>query len=89
MPIQYVAPPKNLGRYTCPHCSTLSQVNKYQHCFPDDCHSRFKGQPCSAKTKTLEISHMVRKEQQEGLKNTSKTIMTNSLTNHMMVSKQY
>ena len=44
MPIQYVAPPKDLGRYTCPHCSTLSQVNKYQHCFPDDCHSRFKGQ---------------------------------------------
>lgn len=39
MPIQYIAPQKDLGRYTCPHCGTLSQVKKDQHRFPDDCYS--------------------------------------------------
>ena len=32
----YVQPNKELVKYTCPHCNTLSQVEKSQHYFPSD-----------------------------------------------------
>ena len=32
----YVQPSKELIKYTCPHCNTLSQVEKSQHYFPSD-----------------------------------------------------
>lgn len=43
MPIQYIAPQKDLRRYTCPHCGTVSQVKIEQHHFQDDCHSTGHG----------------------------------------------
>ena len=43
MPIQYIAPQKDLRRYTCPHCGTVSQVKIEQHHFQDDCHSTVHG----------------------------------------------
>lgn len=32
----YVKPSKELVKYTCPHCNTLSQVDRSQHNFPSD-----------------------------------------------------
>ena len=32
----YVQPSKELVKYTCPHCNTLSQMEKGTHRFPDD-----------------------------------------------------
>ena len=32
----YVQPNKELVKYTCPHCNTLSQVDRSQHNFPSD-----------------------------------------------------
>lgn len=32
----YVQPSKELVKYTCPHCNTLSQVDKFQHHFQSD-----------------------------------------------------
>lgn len=43
MPIQYIAPQKDLGRYTCPHCGTVSQVKREYHHFQDDCHPTGRG----------------------------------------------
>lgn len=43
MPILYIAPQKDSGRYTCPHCSTVSQVNIERHHFHEDCHSTGHG----------------------------------------------
>lgn len=39
MPILYIAPQKDSGRYTCPHCGTVSQVKIEQHHFQDDFNS--------------------------------------------------
>ena len=36
MMTNYVEPNKNLMSYTCPHCHTLSQMEKGQHYFPSD-----------------------------------------------------
>lgn len=36
MAATYVKPEKEKNLYTCPHCNTLSQVDKYQHHFPHD-----------------------------------------------------
>lgn len=32
----YVKPEKGQNKYTCPHCNTLSQVDKSHHSFPND-----------------------------------------------------
>ena len=32
----YVKPQKDARKYTCPHCNTLSQMDKSQHSFPND-----------------------------------------------------
>lgn len=36
MAATYVKPEQEKNQYTCPHCNTLSQVDKYQHHFPFD-----------------------------------------------------
>ena len=33
---QYIEPQKNLGKYTCPHCNTISQMEKETHIFNSD-----------------------------------------------------
>lgn len=57
MPIQYIAPQKDLKRYTCPHCGTVSQVKIEQHHFQDDCHSA--GHGCVSLTNRLTIHRCV------------------------------
>lgn len=57
MPIQYIAPKKELRRYTCPHCGTVSQVKIEQHHFQDDCQSA--GHGCVSITNRLTIHRCV------------------------------
>lgn len=57
MPIIYIAPQKDLKRYTCPHCATVSQVKIEQHHFQDDCHSA--GHGCISITNRLTIHRCV------------------------------
>lgn len=33
---KYIAPEKDLTSYTCPHCNTISQMDKEQYCFKKD-----------------------------------------------------
>lgn len=41
----YIAPEKESTSYTCPHCNTISQMDKEQHCFNKDTIGKRNGVP--------------------------------------------
>ena len=40
---RYIEPQKNLSKYTCPHCNTISQMEEDSHCFDSDVYNTGKG----------------------------------------------
>jgi len=36
MPVKYIAPQKGRNAFTCPHCNSLSQMDKAEHSFRED-----------------------------------------------------